>query len=353
MAVTSSPYEVLADELGAVAARIERETKLRLSAAISDLERRDMGRELRMERLERAITDRLASLKDGVDGMPGPQGIQGVAGRDGIVGPKGDSGERGPIGPVGAMGPIGGQGPAGRDGIDGLPGKDGAEGPPGPIGPPGIIGPQGEKGEKGDRGEAIVGPQGPPGERGIAGETVVGPKGECGPEGSPGKLPPVKQWKADVIHYQGEVVVHESGTFQARCDTARGLESADWICLARSGAAGKDGRSLNICETYDPTRVYAALDVVSFKNSWFVAKRDHPGQCPGPDWKAGPSAKTGAQGARGEEGPRGPEGPAGETIIDWRIDRDAYSAIPILSSGADGPPLNLRFLFEQFETEIR
>jgi Collagen triple helix repeat (20 copies) len=317
----TSPFEILAEELGAVAGRIEREANLRIAAAIADLQKRDAERELRLERLERVVIDRLATVKDGIDGAVGPQGIQGIAGLDGesIVGPKGEPGERGLTGPVGAMGPIGGQGPAGKDGIDGLSGKDGAQGPPGPIGPPGesIIGPPGEKGDRGD-------------------------------QGSMGMLPIVKSWIAGAVFYQGDVVMWEGETFQAKCDTAHPLDHADWTCLACAGRDGQDGQSLNIRGTFDPGQTYSRLDVVTLNYSWFVAINNDPGPCPGPGWKAGPVGKTGASGARG---PKGDKGDNGDTIIDWHIDASKYLAVPILSNGKEGPVLHLRALFEQFEIE--
>jgi hypothetical protein len=284
----TSPFDLLAEELGAVAGRIEREANLRITTIIADLARRDAERELRLERLERAIIDRLAEVRDGEPGPAGKDGAPGADGLDGesIVGPKGDSGERGAIGSVGAMGPIGGQGPAG---FDGLPGKDGEQGPPGPVGPPGesIIGPMGAKGDRGDRGD----------------------------QGSTGMLPIVKQWIAGAVFYAADVVSWDGETFQAKCDTAAPLDSAEhWTCLARAGQDGTDGRSLNIRGTYEPGTGYKALDVVTLNYTWFVAINDDPGPCPGQGWKSGPVGKTGTVGQRG---PKGDKGNDGDTIIDW------------------------------------
>jgi hypothetical protein len=36
---------------------------------------------------------------------------------------------------------------------------------------------------------------------------------------------------------------------------------------------------------------------------------------------------------------------------DWKIDRASYVATPVMSDGCDGPPLELRGLFEQFLLE--
>ena len=40
-------------------------------------------------------------------------------------------------------------------------------------------------------------------------------------------------------------------------------------------------------------------------------------------------------------------------IQKWRLDRDNYIAVPVMSDGREGPPLELRSLFEQFHTEAR
>ena len=39
---------------------------------------------------------------------------------------------------------------------------------------------------------------------------------------------------------------------------------------------------------------------------------------------------------------------SGATIRDWKIDRARYVATPVMSDGREGPPLELRGLFEQF-----
>jgi hypothetical protein len=52
--------------------------------------------------------------------------------------------------------------------------------------------------------------RGPPG--------LAGPPGEQGP---PGKLPLVKLWTPETVYYEGDVVSHEGGTFQAKRDTGQ------------------------------------------------------------------------------------------------------------------------------------
>jgi hypothetical protein len=88
-----------------------------------------------------------------------------------------------------------------------------------------------------------------------------------------------------------------------------------------------------------------------------------PGTCPGSGWQlcavAGSDGEDGAtgprreRGERGSIGPRGDAGASGATIVGWKIDRERYVATPAMSDGRDGPPLELRGLFEQFLLEAR
>jgi collagen triple helix repeat protein len=185
--------------------------------------------------------------------------------------------------------------------------KDGEKGERGEPGIPGesIVGPQGERGEPGERGlDGLAGPAGAPGEKGLDGAP-----GPTGPPGAPGKLPVVRSW-ADQIHYEGDVVTFDGGTWQAGCDTGRAPPHEDWVPLARAGRDGKDGASFKICGTWDQNKQYNALNVVILNGGAFVAKADHPGSCPGPDWQI--MASQGKQGKPGERGPAGPKGERGE-----------------------------------------
>lgn len=257
-----SPFEILADELGAVAGRIERESALRIGKAVAEIE-------LRFVRLEQQVHERVASIRDGKDG---------------------DAGARGDIGPEGQRGKTGDPGPPGDRGERGADGLNGAVGPVGPEGQRGEPGPQGKPGEVGERGEP-------------------GMQGERGADGEPGKLPIVRQWTEGVF-YSGDVVVHSGGTFQATKDTGREPPHADWACLALAGQNGRDGRGFRVRGTYEEVAQYHALDVVAHKNSSFIAKRDEPGPCPGEGWQI--MARPGKEGKPGERGPAGARGEKGE-----------------------------------------
>jgi hypothetical protein len=185
--------------------------------------------------------------------------------------------------------------------------------------------------------------RGPPG--------PAGPRGEQGPTG---ELPLVKLWTPETVHYAGDVVAYDGGTFQAKRDTGQPPSHADWICLA---TAGRDGKSIAVRGTFDETAEYRRLDVVGLDGGSFVALKDKPGPCPGPGWQLiagqGKRGVAGEKGERGSPGPKGDAGASGATICDWKIDRARYVATPVMSDGSEGPPLELRGLFEQFFSEVR
>jgi hypothetical protein len=114
-------------------------------------------------------------------------------------------------------------------------------------------------------------------------------------------------------------------------------------------AAGRDGSSVTVRGTFDEAVKYQRLDVVGLNGGSFIALRDAPGPCPGPGWqllaspgKRGPAGKNGE---RGERGAKGDPGLSGATICGWKIDRARYLAVPLMSDGGSGPPLELRELF--------
>jgi hypothetical protein len=354
--VINEQLDLLAEELGLVANRIEREITLLINAVVADLRRVDAERELRLTNLERAAADRLALVKDGAPGRDGEPGERGEKGEQGEQGPKGEAGDKGAPGEKGDPGEPGQPGDPGRTGDKGEPGEKGdvgERGLPGEIGPagergekgevgerglPGEMGPQGERGlvgaagergekgdvgergEKGDKGEigerGLPGELGPQGERGLAGPAGErGEKGEIGERGADGLFPVVQLW-VDTVHYAGAIRAHEGATYQAVRDTAKAPPHADWICVAAAGQNGADGRSFTVRGTFAADVAdYRALDVVALNGAAFVARRDDPGVCPGDGWQLISSqGKRGNPGERGPKGDRGAPGPAIELM---------------------------------------
>jgi hypothetical protein len=171
----------------------------------------------------------------------------------------------------------------------------------------------------------------------------------------PGKLPVAKIWRAESVTYEAQVVCYEGALYQARKDTAQVPGGSDWICVAR---AGRDGLSLSIRGAFDPHDAYSQLDVVTCNGGSFVARCDDPGMCPGPGWqlltspgKAGDKGQPGPPGKKGERGEKGEKGEATPTIVSWQIDRTHYRAVPTMSNGKPGAPLDLRPLFEAYHEE--
>jgi hypothetical protein len=170
----------------------------------------------------------------------------------------------------------------------------------------------------------------------------------------------VKQYAPDAVHYSADVVTYAGSTYQAARDTKHAPPHADWICLA---AAAPPARGLTIKGTYIESGIYDALDIVARNGGAFVARKDKPGICPGPDWqqiaqpgKAGPRGDRGEAGAPGAAGPAGKNGQPGlsaPVLREWKLDRKTYTATPILSDGSEGAPLALRGLFEQFMAEAK
>jgi hypothetical protein len=184
-----------------------------------------------------------------------------------------------------------------------------------------------------------------------------GPRGERGGPGPPGKLPLVKMWKEKQIAYSGEVFVYAGSAYQAIRDTAHVPgEGDDWILIARGGT---DAITPHVRGTYDEREHYHRLDIVTLSGSSFIAERDDPGQCPGPGWEL--LASVGQNGERGEKGDQGvpgrsiagPRGERGADLVGWVIDAANYAAIPLMSNGEKGPPLELREIFKRFVVDVR
>ncbi|WMT76063.1 hypothetical protein [Bradyrhizobium sp. Ash2021] len=177
---------------------------------------------------------------------------------------------------------------------------------------------------------------------------TAGPRGE---KGEPGSLPMVESYNAGRVYYRGNVVTDQTGSYQAKRDTATAPcpESEDWTCLARSGADGKDGRTFRPRGTYDPSKDYKRLDITMLNGSSFVALRDDPGPCPGENWQLVASA-----GKRGQQGPKGERGPTGPLASAPRIastDIDAGYNLNLLYTDGSSETIPLRAAFEQFFSE--
>ena len=149
------------------------------------------------------------------------------------------------------------------------------------------------------------GAPGEPGERGEPGEAITGPPGEPGIQGPPG---------AD-----SEV----------------------------PGPPGPEPYVGEVCGLFDPERQYRKYDVVTFRDSEWRARCDDPGELPGDGWAV--SARAGSRGKPGEKGDRGVPGLPAPTIARWET-RD-FRAVPVMSDGSVGPPLDLREFFELYHAE--
>jgi len=171
------------------------------------------------------------------------------------------------------------------------------------------------------------------------------------------RLPMVKSWEPDTVHYLGDVVVCDGSVYQAKRDTGRPVTSDDWILLARAGRDGRAAPMLNFRGVFDVGEKYAKFDVIEYAGGAFVAIRDNPAIIPGEDgWQV--LALPGGRGPEGAVGPRGQKGERGErgetlTVVAWTPDPVHYRAVPTLSNGRQGAVLELRGLFEQFLLETR
>jgi hypothetical protein len=380
-------HDALADEFGEILG--EYRAQWAREKAVIEAQARETIATLRAEMLQLRFTwesahhHRLAELKDGergapgIDGAQGPQGLRGEPGAPGEPGAEGEPGRNGTDGmpgPEGRMGIPGERGAQGEPGLPGEPGRTGADGiagPPGPMGPPGPTGPageairgevgepgrngtdglqgqpgpQGEAGPTGPKGESVKGDQGEPGRNGADGiQGPQGPQGEKGERGSVGRIVP---W-TDRVFYTSELVTHHGSTWQATSDTAKepSESSKDWTMIC---AAGSPGASFAVRGTFDPNQKYGPLDVVTLDHSWFVAKRDDPGACPGPGWQSGPVGKRGEKGLPGDRGERGPVGKPAPHWIGVKL--DGFEVVTVMSDGTIGPRFSLAPMFEAFEAQ--
>jgi hypothetical protein len=175
---------------------------------------------------------------------------------------------------------------------------------------------------------------------------------------TPGRLPVVKTWRQESVSYQAELVCHEGALWQACRDTAQAPGGSDWICVARAGRDGHDGLTPHVRGAYDAHKTYARLNIVEYDGAGYLARRDAPGVpgIPGDGWqlmsRSGRRGPVGETGPRGRKGERGARGEAASTITNWTIDRVQYRAVPTMSDGTFGAPLDLRPLFEAYHTEV-
>jgi hypothetical protein len=139
---------------------------------------------------------------------------------------------------------------------------------------------------------------------------VASQPGPPWPPGPPGKLSLVREYVSEHVHHERAVVTHAGALWQARGDTVHAPPHADWICLARTGRNGSDGRSPNARGAYDGRQKYERLDIVALDDASFIARRDNPGTCPGDGWQL--LSRQGRIGHRGETGERGPRGEKGD-----------------------------------------
>jgi hypothetical protein len=128
--------------------------------------------------------------------------------------------------------------------------------------------------------------------------------GQPGPQGPPGMLPLAREYVPERVHYERDVVTYAGVLWQARGDTVHAPPHSDWICMARAGRNGCDGRSPNVCGTYAAREKHEWLDIVALDGAAFIARRDNPGVCPGDGWQL--LSRHGQPGRRGETGERGP-----------------------------------------------
>jgi hypothetical protein len=119
--------------------------------------------------------------------------------------------------------------------------------------------------------------------------------------------------------------------------------------LAAAGGAidilrGKGApNALRIRGTFDPDALYLANDIVALNGSSFIAMKDRPGSCPGPDWQL--LASAGKRGERGARGTQGHTGPAGPTVRWLSFDSRRMALVITLSDGSTEATIPLAGIF--------
>ena len=135
-------------------------------------------------------------------------------------------------------------------------------------------------------------------------------------------------------------VAQESDFLQDVVANALAIFRTDIVDTCKALIAEK--LSQRIRGTFSAQAKYDLGDVVALDGASFIARHDNPGLCPGDGWQL-----LARQGTRGIAGPRGIAGKDAPTIASWVVDRERFIVTPIMSDGKQGPPLELRALFEQ------
>jgi len=272
---SAQPLDILADELGAAAGRIEREIRLQFEALEARVDARLASIALAAVEAEnerqRKFESRLAELKDGKDGRDG------IDGKDADVEPLLEAVME-----------------QGRHLSDVLTRKvderlsvvrDGKDGEPGPAGEP-------------------------------------------GPPGKDGLMPIAREWMAGV-HQAGAVVVRNGSTYQAIRETDDEPPASDWIPLA---VRGDKGFGFTLRGTWKAEETYSLNDVVVVDRGSFGALRDNPGPCPGEGWQL--LAGAGGRGKEGPPGPRGEKGMDGKSLAIVKLEADPDSMLLRIVDGS-------------------
>jgi hypothetical protein len=158
-------------------------------------------------------------------------------------------------------------------------------------------------------------------------------------------MPIAKEYEPDAITHAGHLVAFNGAMFQALRDTARrpGV-GGDWLCVARGGKDGRDGKSIVFRGGFDACDAYAEGDLVAYEGQTFTATRDSPTGIPsdGEGWAlfAARGAK-GERGAAGLRGHKGDRGPSGAKPVQWRLAKEYYCAIPFLQRRHCGAEVEL------------
>jgi hypothetical protein len=95
--------------------------------------------------------------------------------------------------------------------------------------------------------------------------------------------------RAEIDKRVREYVGSELHAFSVKLGMQAGLVDAQFYGKLKNEV----GKGFEIRGTYDPAATYKKLDIVTLNASWFVARVDDPGPCPGPNWQSGPSGRRG------------------------------------------------------------